>query len=70
MTFIKEGAKIIHWVGPDAVPARVHMPDGKVIEGLVEKAALNSINEVVQFERFGFVRLEKKEILEGYFAHK
>jgi glutamyl-tRNA synthetase len=70
LSFIKEGAKIIHWVGPDAVPACVHMPDGEIIEGLVEKAAVDSIDEVVQFERFGFVKLEKGNEIEAYFAHK
>ncbi|KYK27893.1 MAG: glutamate--tRNA ligase [Candidatus Proteinoplasmatales archaeon SG8-5] len=70
LSFIKEGAKIIHWVGPDAVQAKVLMPDGKLIEGLAEKAALDSLGEVVQFERFGFVRLEPGDEIEAYFAHQ
>ncbi len=70
LSFVKEGAKIIHWVGPDAVPAKVHMPDGKIIDGLAEKAASDSISEIVQFERFGFVKLEKGNEIEAYFAHK
>ena len=70
LSIIKGGAAIIHWVGPDAVEARVQMPDGSVREGLAESAALESVGEIVQFERFGFDRLEKKEILEGYFAHR
>lgn len=64
-----KGVKIIHWAGPEAVPARVHKPDGQIIEGLVEKAALNSIGEIVQFERFGFVKLEKGNEIDAYFAH-
>lgn len=70
ISVLKKGVKIIHWVGPDAVPARIHMPDGRTIEGLAEKAALDSVGEVVQFERFGFVKLEAGEKLEACFAHK
>jgi glutamyl-tRNA synthetase len=70
LSFIKEGAKIIHWVGPGAVQAKVHMPDGSTIEGLAEKAALESLDEFVQFERFGFVKLEPGEEIEAYFAHQ
>jgi glutamyl-tRNA synthetase len=69
ISFVKEGAKIIHWVDRSAIQARVHMPDGQIVTGLVEKAALNSIGETVQFERFGFVKLEKGNEIEAYFTH-
>jgi glutamyl-tRNA synthetase len=69
ISILKDGARIIHWVGPDAVKARAHMPDGRVIEGLVEPLARDSIGRVVQFERFGFVRLEQGEEIEAFFAH-
>jgi hypothetical protein len=46
------------------------MPDGLIIKGLVEKAASDSIDKVVQFVRFGFVKLEKGNEIEAYFTHK
>ncbi|MCK5024016.1 MAG: glutamate--tRNA ligase [Thermoplasmata archaeon] len=67
---LKKGAKIIHWVGPKALDAEVQMPDGTTISGLVEKAAENYADRVVQFERFGFVRLEPDENIIAFFAHK
>lgn len=66
-------APLIHWV-PKAVnlPCEVVMPDGSVIGGFVEENFRNvRVDEVVQFERFGFVRVDtmnKKAIT--YFAHK
>ncbi len=56
------GAKIIHAVPVDgAVDVEVLMDDGKVLKGKGEKA-LTTLKEgsVVQFERFAFVRLDKK----------
>lgn len=50
----------VQWVSRDSVRARVLMPDGKVSEGLVESALLGEESDTVQFERFGFVRIEKK----------
>ena len=55
-------AKIIHAVPVDgAVDVEVLMDDGKVLKGKGEKA-LTALSEgaVVQFERFAFVRLDKK----------
>ncbi len=70
LDILKKGAKIIHWVGPDAVPAEVQMPDGTAISGLVEKASENYFDKIVQFERFGFVKLEPAEKITAFFAHK
>ena len=68
---IKQGVKIIHWVGSRHVNSRVHMPNGDTITGVAEPDVMNSIGQVVQFERFGFLKLEKTdEGIEGYFAHK
>ena len=55
-------AKIIHAVPVEgAVDVEVLMDDGKVLKGKGEKA-LTTLSEgsVVQFERFAFVRLDKK----------
>ena len=55
---------IIQWLpGDHAAPLTVLRPDGESLRrvaGLVEPAALEHIGEVVQFERFGFVRLESE----------
>lgn len=70
LNVLKNGAKIIHWVGPEALETEVKMPDGTTISGLVEKAAENYSDKVVQFERFGFVRLEVGKKIVAFFAHK
>ena len=74
----------IHWTNDEYVKLTVYVPypifkNGeynpdslKKIEGIAEKDVLNlKTGEIVQFERFGFVRIEKKnEKIVGYFAHK
>jgi glutamyl-tRNA synthetase len=53
----------IQWVPTDfAVKAEVLMPDGEMEKGFAEKNAENlKVGDIIQFERFGFVRLEKKD---------
>jgi len=71
LSFLKEGAKIIHWVGEDNIPIKVQTPDGEIKEGVCEKGVENEIDKVVQFERFGFVRIDRENgKLVGYFAHR
>ena len=57
----KYGMKAVQWVGRDAVPCKVAMPDGSVADGMVEASVLKESGSSVQFERFGFVRIEKKD---------
>lgn len=57
---LKQGVKAVQWVGRGSVPAEVLMPDGTVAKGLVEDAILKEAGDMVQFERFGFVRIESK----------
>jgi len=62
----------INWVC-DGTRARVLMPDGKWIEGVAERAIEKlKIGCMIQFERFGFVRFDKKNqnSYEFWFAHK
>ncbi|MGC9123305.1 MAG: glutamate--tRNA ligase [Thermoplasmata archaeon] len=61
--------KIIHWVPGNSIKCRVYKPDGKIEEGYAEPLSINDVNNVVQFERFGFVKLEKNDILMGYYTH-
>ncbi|MEM2686497.1 MAG: glutamate--tRNA ligase family protein, partial [Candidatus Bathyarchaeia archaeon] len=64
---------LIHWLPADQyIKARVVMPDATELEGIVENNCLAvEVGEVVQFERFGFVRLDSKN---GewvfYYTHK
>jgi len=69
----KVGAPLIHWipVGAD-MPCQVIMPDATVAEGIAENACegLKS-NDIIQFERFGFVRVDEINIkLTAYYAHR
>lgn len=60
----KSGDKIIHWlpVQKDLVKAEVLMPDKEIKKGLAEPRVKNlKVGEIVQFARFGFCRLDKKE---------
>jgi glutamyl-tRNA synthetase len=71
LSIIKEGVKIIHWIGEAGIPTKLYMPDGTVKEGLSERIMENDMGKVVQFERMGFVRIEEKDgEYEAYFAHR
>ena len=55
----------IHWL-PDSesetLEAEVMMPNAEKLQGIVEKNVLEeNVDNVMQFERFGFVRLDEKE---------
>jgi glutamyl-tRNA synthetase len=69
----KAKARLIHWilVGQD-VPCQVVMPDATVNGGIAESACEKlKPNTVIQFERFGFVRVdEAAPKLTAYYAHK
>jgi glutamyl-tRNA synthetase len=66
-------AQLIHWipVGKD-MPCEVVMPDATTAEGIAESICKRlTPNAVIQFERFGFVRIDKVSTrLTAYYAHK
>jgi glutamyl-tRNA synthetase len=68
----EEGVDVIHWVpAEDNVPVRLRTMDGDV-EGHAEPGfAETEPDEVVQFERVGFARVDRHEQDESvaYFAH-
>jgi len=69
----KLGAPLIQWIPVDSgVPCEVVMPDASVAIGIAEEACKTlSSNEIIQFERFGFVRVDKvNKKLTAYFAHR
>jgi glutamyl-tRNA synthetase len=66
-------ARLIQWIVTDeSVPCKVVMPDASVNEGVAESACKNlKPDDVVQFERFGFVRMDEVvPELKAYYAHK
>jgi glutamyl-tRNA synthetase len=69
----KTKAKLIHWIPKgEEFPCQVVMPDAAVNEGISESACKKlKPNTVIQFERFGFVRVDKNDAkLTAYYAHK
>jgi glutamyl-tRNA synthetase len=71
----EKGARIMHFLpaGTDLARVEVLMPDGSKRTGLGE-SCLKALKEgvIIQFERFGFVRLDKKQgdKLIFWFTHK
>jgi len=69
----KGKAPLIHWipVGED-MPCQVVMPDAAMSEGIAEKTCKQlKQNTVIQFERFGFVRIDKNNAkLIAYYSQK
>ena len=73
--FKDKGEKIMHYlpVNDFLIKVDVVLEDAQVISGLAETGLQNlKIGEIVQFERFGFVKLDRKEKqrLVFYFIHK
>jgi glutamyl-tRNA synthetase len=59
----------IHWVSSKNVKTRIVMPDANEVEGLAEPEIRKvKPDHIVQFERIGFARCDKKGLF--YFAHK
>jgi len=72
--FKEKGKQIIHWLTQkDNVEVEILMPDNSTKKGIAEKNVLmEEEGSVVQFERFGFCRLDKKDDdkLLFWFGHK
>ncbi|QQG40249.1 MAG: glutamate--tRNA ligase [Candidatus Aenigmatarchaeota archaeon] len=62
----------IHWLpAEETVACTIVMDDASVLQGKAEKGVTNElIGNTVQFERFGFVRIDNKEPFAAYFSHK
>ncbi len=66
-------APLIHWVPAETgIPCEVVMPDATVARGIAEDTCRKlKPNDVVQFERFGFARIESINWkLIAYYAHR
>ncbi len=72
---ITKGLKIIHWTPPGGPRVEVLKPDG-VDNGVGEHGLEMELDKVVQFERYGFVRVDEVKRQEErlkivcYFTHK
>jgi glutamyl-tRNA synthetase len=66
-------AQLIHWIiVREDMPCQVVMPDATIAEGIAESACKHlKPNSIIQFERFGFVRIDQINTkLIAYYAHK
>ncbi|MBS7631933.1 glutamate--tRNA ligase, partial [Candidatus Bathyarchaeota archaeon] len=64
-------APFLHWVDSSSVEASVVMPDASVSRGKAEPDCLQlRVDDVIQFERFGFVRVDSVSPFIAYFAHQ
>jgi len=69
----KLGAPLIHWIPTETgIPCEVVMPDAKTVRGIAEDTCRQlKPNDIIQFERFGFVRVDSVNWkLSAYFAHR
>ncbi|MHC1631702.1 MAG: glutamate--tRNA ligase [Methanotrichaceae archaeon] len=61
---------IIHWAPRNGIPVKVMRPDG-IDQGIGEEGIKEDLDQVVQFERYGFVRIDSaNEEIVAYYAHK
>jgi glutamyl-tRNA synthetase len=61
---------VIHWAPSDSINVKVKKPDG-IEEGIGEPLIVSELGNVVQFERYGFVRIDSvvgKDVV-AYFTH-
>ncbi len=67
----EKGAPFIHWLTEgNSVEAEVVMPDASTAKGRAESLVTGlNVDDMLQFERFGFVRVDSKEPLRFYYAH-
>lgn len=72
VSILKKGAKAVQWVGPDGIGASLLMPDGTETEGLIERSFGKEPGDMVQLERVGFAKVEKKtsDKVSFVFAHR
>ena len=70
----KVKAPLIHWLPKGRhIPCHVVLPDASQAKGLVEESCREvEVDTVVQFERFGFVRIDSntKDLVRAYYCHR
>lgn len=73
--FKKNGQQIIHWLPNDkrVVDVEIFMPDATWLKGKAESGVKDlKVNDVIQFERFGFCRVDeiKGKKIKFWYTHK
>ena len=68
----KRDAPFIHWLPDgDSIETQVIMHDSKIVKGISEIECRNlEKNSMIQFERFGFVRVESITPFVSYYTHR
>lgn len=70
----KVKAPLIHWLPENVdVKCKVVLPDVSVADGLIEEGCQQlQVDTIVQFERFGFVRIDSNEggLITAYYCHR
>ena len=70
---LDENFSIIQWLPENSIDCEIVMPDGEKVEGKAEENLLElEEGDVIQFIRFGFVRLDEvsESKIKAYFTHK
>ncbi len=60
---------IIHWAPLDGIPVEVLGPE-RNDRGIGEPGITTELDSVIQFERYGFVRIDSVDPVVAYFAHR
>jgi len=62
----------VHWLPVSVgIPAKVVMPDASTALGIAEEGCRDlKEGAMIQFERFGFVRVDSKSPFVAYYAHR
>ena len=62
----------VHWLPLGVgIKAQVVMPDASTAQGLAETGCSNlEVDSMIQFERYGFVRVDSKSPFVAYYAHR
>jgi glutamyl-tRNA synthetase len=69
LSVLKQGAKIIHWAPMNGLTTRILGPDGEY-HGVAEQGIHDELNNVVQFERFAFCRIDSIDgVITAYYTH-
>jgi glutamyl-tRNA synthetase len=65
-------APFLHWLPKGrGAEGKVIMPNASVARGLVEERCLKlAVDEMIQFERFGFCRVDSADPFVAYYTHK
>lgn len=70
----KAKAPLIHWIPEDnGMKCQVILPDASLVDGLSEEKCRElEVNTIVQFERFGFARIDAniKNSITAYYCHR